>query len=159
MANKSRFLDLVRERIRVKYYSILTGEVYVDWIKRFIFFHNKRHPAEMGKLEMEQFLTHLAVDKNVAASTQNQALAALLFMYKEVLQVEPPWVENVTRAKKPVRLPVVLTKSEVKNLFEYIPLTYQLHVKFLYACGLRLMELVRLRFWLQHNHRSFWQRR
>ncbi|MEA1989309.1 MAG: integron integrase [Pseudomonadota bacterium] len=145
MANKPRFLDLVRERIRVKHYSIRTEEAYVGWIKKFIFFHNKRHPAEMGKLEMEQFLTHLAVDKNVAASTQNQALAALLFMYKEVLQVEPPWVENVTRAKKPVRLPVVLTKSEVKLLFEYIPLAYQLHVKLLYGCGLRLMELVRLR--------------
>ncbi len=145
MVKKPRFLDLVRERIRVKHYSIRTEEAYVGWIKRFIFFHNKRHPAEMGKLEMEQFLTHLAVDKNVAASTQNQALAALLFMYKEVLQVEPPWVENVTRAKKPVRLPVVLTKSEVKHLFEYIPLTYQLHVKLLYGCGLRLMELVRLR--------------
>ena len=145
MVNKPRFMDLVRERIRVKHYSIRTEEAYVGWIKRFIFFHNKRHPAEMGKPEMEQFLTHLAVDKNVAASTQNQALAALLFMYKEVLQVEPPWVENVTRAKKPVRLPVVLTKSEVKHLFEYIPLTYQLHVKLLYGCGLRLMELVRLR--------------
>lgn len=145
MANKPRFLDLVRERIRVKHYSIRTEEAYVGWIKKFIFFHNKRHPAEMGKLEMEQFLTHLAVDKNVAASTQNQALAALLFMYKEVLQIEPPWVENVTRAKKPVRLPVVLTKNEVKHLFEYIPLAYQLHVKLLYGCGLRLMELVRLR--------------
>jgi len=145
MANKHRFLDSVRERIRVKHYSIRTEEAYVGWIKKFIFFHNKRHPAEMGKLEMEQFLTHLAVNKQVAASTQNQALAALLFMYKEVLQVEPPWVENVTRAKKPVRLPVVLTKSEVKHLFEFIPLSYQLHAKLLYGCGLRLMELVRLR--------------
>lgn len=145
MADRPRFLDLVRERIKVKHYSIRTEEAYVGWIKKFIFFHNKRHPAEMGKLEMEQFLTHLAVDKNVAASTQNQALAALLFMYKEVLQVEPPWVENVTRAKKPIRLPVVLTKSEVKHLFEFIPLAYQLHVKLLYGCGLRLMELVRLR--------------
>ena len=87
MANKPRFLDLVRERIRVKHYSIRTEEAYVGWIKKFIFFHNKRNPAEMGKLEMEQLLTHLAVDKNVAASIQNQALAALLFMYKEVLQV------------------------------------------------------------------------
>jgi len=91
MANKPRFLDLVRERIRVKHYSIRMEEAYVGWIKRFIFFHNKRHPAEMGKLEMEQFLTHLAVDKKVAVSTQNQALAALLFMYKEVLHIEPPW--------------------------------------------------------------------
>jgi hypothetical protein len=79
MVNKPRFLDLVRERIRVKHYSIRTEEAYVGWIKRFIFFHNKRHPKDMGKIEMEQFLTHLAVDKQVAASTQNQALAALLF--------------------------------------------------------------------------------
>ncbi|VAW49081.1 Integron integrase IntIPac [hydrothermal vent metagenome] len=145
MIPKPRFLDLVRERIRVKHYSIRTEEAYVGWIKRFIFFHNKRHPKDMGKIEMEQFLTHLAVERNVAASTQNQALAALLFMYKEVLQIEPPWVENVTRAKKPVRLPVVLTKHEVKHLFEYIPRNYQLHVQLLYGCGLRLMELVRLR--------------
>jgi integron integrase len=145
MAPKPRFLGLVRERIRSKHYSYRTEESYVGWIKRFIFFHNKRHPAEMGKLEMEQFLTHLAVDKNVASSTQNQALAALLFMYKEVLQMDPPWVENVTRAKKPKRLPVVLTKSEIKKLFAYIPQHFQLHVQLLYGCGLRLMELVRLR--------------
>lgn len=145
MVNKPRFLDLVRERIQVKHYSIRTEEAYVGWIKRFIFFHNKRHPKDMGKIEMEQFLTHLAVDKQVAASTQNQALAALLFMYREVMQIEPPWVENVTRAKKPIHLPVVLTKSEVKHLFEYIPISHQLHVKLLYGCGLRLMELVRLR--------------
>ena len=94
MAPKPRFLDLVRERIRSKHYSYRTEESYVGWIKRFIFFHNKRHPAEMGKLEMEQFLTHLAVDKNVASSTQNQALAALLFMYKEVLQMDPPCRAN-----------------------------------------------------------------
>jgi len=145
MATKPRFLNLVRERIRTKHYSIRTEEAYVGWIKKFIFFHNKRHPAEMGKLEMEQFLTYLAVERNVASSTQNQALAALLFMYKEVLQMEPPWVENVTRAKKPQRLPVVLTKTEVSQLFEGIPISYQLQVKLLYGCGLRLMELVRLR--------------
>lgn len=145
MATKPRFLDLVRERIRTKHYSIRTEETYVGWIKKFIFFHNKRHPAEMGKLEMEQFLTYLAVERNVASSTQNQALAALLFMYKEVLQMEPPWVENVTRAKKPQRLPVVLTKTEVSQLLENVPLSYQLQVKLLYGCGLRLMELVRLR--------------
>lgn len=145
MATKPRFLDLVRERIRTKHYSIRTEEAYAGWIKKFIFFHNKRHPAEMGKLEMEQFLTYLAVERNVASSTQNQALAALLFMYKEVLQMEPPWVENVTRAKKPQRLPVVLTKTEVSQLLENVPLSYQLQVKLLYGCGLRLMELVRLR--------------
>jgi len=145
MATKPRFLNLVRERIRTKHYSIRTEEAYVGWIKKFIFFHNKCHPAEMGKLEMEQFLTYLAVERNVASSTQNQALAALLFMYKEVLQMEPPWVENVTRAKKPQRLPVVLTKTEVSQLFEGIPISYQLQVKLLYGCGLRLMELVRLR--------------
>ena len=145
MATKPRFLDLVRERIRTKHYSLRTEEAYVGWIKKFIFFHNKRHPAEMGKLEMEEFLTYLAVERNVASSTQNQALAALLFMYKEVLQMEPPWVDNVTRAKKPQRLPVVLTKTEVSQLLENVPISYQLQVKLLYGCGLRLMELVRLR--------------
>ncbi len=97
MVNKPRFLDLVRERIRVKHYSIRTEEAYVGWIKRFIFFHNKRHPKDMGKIEMEQFLTHLAVDKQVAASTQNQALAALLFMYREVMQIEPPGVRGQSK--------------------------------------------------------------
>jgi len=108
-------------------------------------FHNKRHPRELGKIEIEAFLTHLATHKNVAPSTQNQALSALLFLYKEVLGIEPPWVENVIRAKKPVRLPVVLSKDEINRLLTHIDSSQQLMTRLLYGCGLRLMELVNLR--------------
>ena len=145
MGRKPRFLDMIRERIRTLHYSIRTEEAYVGWAKKYILFHNKRHPAEMGKEEMEKFLTHLAVDLNVSASTQNQALAALVFMYREVMNIEPPWVENVTRAKKPKRLPVVLTKAEVKRLFSKLSGDQLLYARIMYGCGLRLMELVRLR--------------
>ena len=107
-----RLLDRVRERCRVKHYSYRTEEPYCGWIRRFILFHGKQHPREMGKSEVESFLTHLAVRRNVAPSTQNQALAALLFLYREVLDVELAWLDNVTRASKPPRLPIVLTKDE-----------------------------------------------
>ena len=112
--NEPRLLDSVRERLRVKHYSIRTESAYLDWIKRFILFHNKRHPLEMASTEVEAFLTHLAVERNVAASTQNQALAAILFLYAEVLNIELPWLEQLTRAKKPQRLPVVLTRVETE---------------------------------------------
>ena len=138
-------MDSIRERVRLKHYSIRTEEAYVGWAKKYILFHNKRHPSEMGKLEMEQFLTYLAVEQKVSASTQNQALAALIFMYKEVLQIEPPWVENVVRAKKPKRLPVVLTKIEIQRLFSKLSSSQLLYARLMYGCGLRLMELVRLR--------------
>jgi site-specific recombinase XerD len=98
---KPRLLDQVRYRIRVKHYSIRTEQAYIDWIRRFILFHDKRHPKQMGAKEIENFLSHLAVDRNVAASTQNQALSAILFLYREVLNIDLPWLENVTRAKKP----------------------------------------------------------
>jgi site-specific recombinase XerD len=99
-------LDRVRAAIRTRGYSIRTEQAYVDWIRRFILFHGKRHPEEMGKPEVEAFLTHLAVTRNVAPSTQNQALSAVLFLYRSVLERELPWLDNVTRAKKPSRLPV-----------------------------------------------------
>ena len=108
-----KLLDQVRERIRLKQYSIRTEDTYVSWIRRFILFHNKRHPREMGKAEVEQFLSHLAVNRSVAASTQNLALSSVLFLYKEVLQIELPWLSDVTHAKKPRKLPVVLTRMEV----------------------------------------------
>ncbi len=108
-----RLLDRVRERIRVKHYSIRTEQAYVDWIRRFILFHGKRHPQELGAPEVEAFLTHLAVAGRVAASTQNQAKSALLFLYREVLAVELPWLDGVTQARAPKRLPVVLTRDEV----------------------------------------------
>jgi len=120
MATPPRLLDQVRERLRLKQYSIRTEQVYVDWIKRFILFHGKRHPTVMGKPEVEAFLTHLAVVRNVAASTQNQALSAILFLYKEVLGRELEWLDNVERAKRPARLPVVLTEAEVRALLARI---------------------------------------
>jgi hypothetical protein len=101
-------LDRVRDRIRLKHYSIRTEQVYCDWIKRFVLFHGKRHPSELGAAEVQGFLTSLAVDGHVAPSTQNQAKSALLFLYKEVLGAELPWLDNVERAKALVRLPVVL---------------------------------------------------
>src|ERR671924_272663 len=104
--NKPKLLDQVRDVIRRKHFSIRTEQAYVDWIRRFILFHNKRHPAEMAEQELTEFLTHLARDLNVAASTQNQALSALLFLYKEVLRQKIGWLSNVQRAKRPARLPV-----------------------------------------------------
>jgi integrase len=106
----------MREAIRTRPYSYRTEEAYTGWIRRFTLFHNKRHPAEMGKAEIEQFLTALTVKRNVAASTRNQALAAILFLYKEVLERDPGWLDDAMRAKRPRRLPVVLTRAEVEAL-------------------------------------------
>lgn len=144
-SSKPRLLDLVRARCRVKHYSIRTEKRYVDWIRRFILFHGKRHPVEMGAKEIEAFLTHLAVNGNVAASTQNQALAAILFLYKEVLDIELPWLDGITRAKKPPRLPVVLTEGEVRSLLAQLDGVHHLIASLLYGSGLRLMEAMRLR--------------
>src|SRR6266699_5231296 len=143
--NKPKLLDQVRNVIRIKHYSIRTEQAYVDWIKRFIIFHGKRHPAEMAEEEVAQFLTHLARDGNVAASTQNQALSALLFLYKEVFKQKIGWLEGVERAKKPMRLPVVLTREEVHKLFAHLHGTTRLMAGLLYGSGLRLMECLRLR--------------
>ncbi len=107
--NSKKLLDRVRDAIRLKHYSIRTEEAYVNWIKRYILFHNKRHPNEMGRAEIEAFLTHLAVNKHVAASTQNQALSALLFLYREVLRKDPDFPIDSVRAKRPRRLPTVVT--------------------------------------------------
>ena len=115
-AHKPRLLDQVREAIRTCQYSCRTEEAYVGWIRRFILFHGKRHPTEMGREEIERFLTALAVERKVAASTQNQALAAILYLYKDVLRTNPGWVGDVIRAKRPQRLPVVLTRQEVQAL-------------------------------------------
>lgn len=116
MADPPKLLDRVRDKIRLKHYSIRTEQSYVQWVRRFILHHGKRHPAEMGAAEVEAFLTHLAVAGNVAASTQNQARSALLFLYKEVLGAELPWLDNVEQARKPKRLPVVLTADEARGL-------------------------------------------
>lgn len=140
-----KLLDQVQAVLRKKHYSIRTERTYLDWIKRYILFHHKTHPAQMGAPEMEAFLSHLAVVGNVAASTQNQAKSALLFLYREVLAIELPWLENVTQAKTPQRLPVVLTVSEVKSVLNQLDGTLWLMTSLLYGGGLRLMECVRLR--------------
>jgi len=143
--DKPRLIDQTRNVLRLLHYSIRTEETYIQWIKRFIFFHNKRHPKEMGEKEVRSFLTHLAVDKHVSASTQNQALSAILFLYKRVLEVELEWIDDVVRAKRPKYLPVVLSRDEVKKLLNVMNGTNGLIVKLLYGTGMRLMEAVRLR--------------
>jgi integrase len=143
--NKPKLLDQVRDVIRRKHFSIRTEQSYVDWIRRFILFHNKRHPRDMAEAEVTEFLTHLARDNRVAASTQNQALSALLFLYKQVLKQEIGWLDGVERAKRPARLPVVLTRDEVRNIFIHLHGTPRLMAGLLYGSGLRLMECVRLR--------------
>jgi integron integrase len=140
-----RLLDQVRGKIRLKHYSIRTEQTYVDWIKRFILHFDKRHPRDLGAAEVEAFLTHLAVAGKVAASTQNQAKSALLFLYKAVLGIELPWLDNVERAKAPKRLPVVLTRAEVQALLTRLEGTHWLMASLLYGAGLRLMECLRLR--------------
>jgi integron integrase len=145
MLNPPKLIDQVRDRLRVKHYSIRTEQVYVDWIRRYIFFHDKRHPKDMGAEDVEAFLTHLAVAGKVAAATQNQAKSALLFLYREVLEIQLPWLENVTQAKAPKRLPVVLTVTEVQTLLAHLKGTHLLIASLLYGGGLRLMEAVRLR--------------
>jgi integron integrase len=144
-AQPPKLLDQVRDRIRVKHYSIRTETQYVQWIKRFIIFHDKRHPKEMGASEVEAFLTHLAVVGNVAAATQNQALSAILFLYREVLSINLPWLDGVVRAKTPQRLPVVLTRQEVASVLDRMSGVYALLAQLLYGTGMRLMECVRLR--------------
>jgi integrase len=131
--------------IRTRHLSLRTEQAYVQWIRRFILFHNKRHPKEMGADEIGAFLTHLAVAKRVSASTQNQALSALLFLYREVLRLQIGKVDEVVRAKRPRRLPVVLTQDEVRRLFTHLHSTHRLIGTLLYGSGLRLMECLRLR--------------
>ncbi|MCX7515289.1 integron integrase [Frateuria sp. STR12] len=138
-------LDQVRGRVRRLGMARRTEEAYVGWIRRFILANGKRHPAEMGAPEIEHFLTRLAVDGGVSASTQNQALSALLFLYRQVLGVELPWLDGIERAKKPQRLPVVLTRAEVAALLGELSGTAWLMASLLYGSGLRLMECVRLR--------------
>ena len=140
-----KLLDQVRGKIRLKHYSIRTEQAYVDWIKRFILHFDKRHPRELGAAEVEAFLTHLAVAGNVAAATQNQAKSALLFLYREVLETELPWLDNVERARTPKRLPVVLTREEVQGVLGRLTGTHWLIASLLYGAGLRIMEGLRLR--------------
>ena len=145
MLNPPKLLDQVREKLRVEHYAIRTEQTYVDWIRRYILFHDKRHPKELGAADVEAFLTHLAVAGKVAASTQNQAKSALLFLYREVLEIELPWLDKVTQAKAPKRLPVVLTVAETRTVLSHLGGTHALIAGLLYGAGMRLMEAVRLR--------------
>jgi len=140
-----KLLERVREVHRLKHYSIRTEESYVKWIKRFILFHNRRHPRDLGRAEIEAFLTHLALEQNVAASTQNQAFAAILFLYREVLKIDIDGSIDALRAKKPKRLPTVLTRKEIQQMFMLLEGTHKLVAQMLYGAGLRLLECLRLR--------------
>jgi integron integrase len=140
-----KLLDQVRNKIRFKHYSLRTEQAYVHWIRRFILFHNKQHPDGMGAREVEAFLTHLAVIGKVAASTQNQARSALLFLYKEVLEQPLPWMDDIAPAQRPQRLPTVLTTTEVKAILDRLTGTHSLLARLLYGTGMRLMEGFRLR--------------
>jgi len=143
--NEPKLLDIVRGKIRLKHYSIRTEEAYADWIKRYILHFDKQHPKDLGAVEVEAFLTHLAVAGKVSASTQNQAKSALLFLYKEVLKAELPWLDDIERAKAPKRLPVVLTQQEVQAVLKYLEGTHYLVVSMLYGAGMRILEALRLR--------------
>jgi integrase len=144
-APRLKLLDRVRQRIRARHYSRRTEKAYVHWIKRFIFFHGKGHPAEMGAAEVTSFLTALAVRDRVASSTQNQALNALLFLYREVLELELPWLDGLVRAKRPEHLPVVLTRDETQAVIGALDGVPRLMALLLYGAGLRLLECCHLR--------------
>ena len=146
MEIRKKLLDLVRDKIMIKHYSYSTEKNYIFWIKRYIIFHNKKHPVEMGKVEIEQFLTYLAVTKKVSPTTQNQAFSAILFLYKKVLDIDMS-DENIQalRAKERKHIPVVLTKQEVMKVFENLDGIYQLIVMLMYGCGLRMNEALSLR--------------
>jgi integron integrase len=140
-----KLLDRVRTTMRLNRYSPRTEQAYVDWIKRFIRFHGVRHPHEMGADEVKAFLSHLATQMNVAASTQNQAFSALLFLYQEVLKERLPWINDIVRAKRPAKLPVVFTHAEARAVLSKMHSTPRLMAHLLYGSGLRVMECVRLR--------------
>ena len=138
-------LEVVRERIRAKHYSRRTEECYTNWIKKFVFFHHKKHPRDMGALEVEAFLSDLAVNGKVSASTQTQALSALLFLYREVLGIDLPWMDGLVRAKSSQRVPMVLSVNEIHRLMASLDGMYSLMARLIYGSGMRLMECVRLR--------------
>jgi integron integrase len=140
-----RLLDQVREAIRLKHFSLKTEKSYVHYIRDFILFHNKQHPKEMGTDEIRAYLSHLAIQRNVAPSTQTVALSALLFLYRQVLHIDLPYINNIERAKKPERLPVVFSRLEVRQILTNLEGVEHLIVSLLYGSGMRLMEGLRLR--------------
>ena len=142
---KPKLLDQLRNEIKRRNYSIRTERAYADWVKRFIFYNDKRHPKDMGAPEVQQFLTYLAVERKVSASTQNQALCALVFLYREILDIELGVLDNLQRAKRPALVPVVLTREEVKALMVHLSGVHWMMAQLMYGAGMRLMECVRLR--------------
>ncbi len=154
MADQPRLFPTIHATLRVRHYSRRTEEAYVGWIKRFILFHNKRHPASMGGDEVNAFLTSLAVDGNVSASTQGQALSALLFLYRYVFNDPLPWLNDVIRASRPLYVPAVMTPEEVRALLKKMTGTPKLIALLLYGGGLRLLECLQLRIKDVHFGRS-----
>jgi integron integrase len=140
-----RLYDVMREKMRTRHMALRTEQAYIQWIRRYVAFHRRRHPRELGGAEVEQFLTHLAVDRKVSPSTQSQALQALLFLYRVVLEVDLPWLDGVTRATRPKHLPVVLSRAEVRAILGHLEGTPWLVCSLLYGGGLRLLEALRLR--------------
>jgi len=141
----SRLLDRLRHQIRTRHYSRRTEDAYVDWVRRYIRFNGRRHPRELNGAHVSAFLSSLAVDRRVAAATQNQALAAILFLYRHVLEVDLPWLDSVVRARRPRRLPVVLTRAEVHAILERLEGVHALIARLMYGTGVRLMECLQLR--------------
>jgi integron integrase len=145
MPEPIRLLDQLRHQIRLRHYSYRTEQSYVGWVQRYIRYHELKHPSSLGAADVERFLTHLAVDRKVAASTQAQALSSVLFLYKQVLNIDLPWLDNVVRASRPRRLPVVLTQAEARAVIAQLQGTPWLVVSLLYGSGLRVLEALRLR--------------
>jgi len=143
--NSPKLLDRMRGEIRLRHYSTRTEETYVDWARRFILFHHKRHPKEMGAEEVQRFLSYLALERNVASSTQNQAKSALLFLYRDVLHIKLPWLDEIVAAKASRRLPVVLTQTDIRRLLNAMSGTMGLFASLLYGTGMRLSEGLELR--------------
>lgn len=141
----ARLLDRVRDAIRLRHYSYRTEQQYVGWIRRYILFHGRRHPKDLDGSHVERFLSHLAVQRQVTAATQSQALAALLFLYKHVLNVTLPWLGEVVRASRPKRLPTVLSRAEARSVLSHLDGQFQLIAALLYGSGLRVLEALRLR--------------
>ena len=145
MAGSRGLLEVTRQAIRSRHLALRTEQAYLQWIRRFVIFHGRRHPRDLGAPAVEAFLTHLAVERKVSASTQNQGLQALLFLYRVVLSIDLPWLENVTRAVKPKYLPLVLTRTEVRSLLAHLEGVPWLVASLLYGGGLRLTEALQLR--------------
>lgn len=150
MSNSPRLFDVMRQKMRLRHLSLRTEKTYRYWVREFIRFHRGQHPRTMGVAEVERYLTDLAVRKRVAASTQNQALQAIIFLYRYVLEMEAPWVSNVVRAERTRRLPVVLTRSEVERVLAELPGVYQLIGRLMYGTGMRVLET--LSVWQPRRH-------